>query len=116
MKEVDVCYLVNLIGTHAHKWKQICVQCGLLLGEVEAIGKDLVNILDGDAWCLTVGLNKWCNISSTDGTHYLDPKLDVLVVALRSETVGEGVLADRILKNSGDLPSVKIGIRIIIEQ
>ena len=106
MKEADIYYLVNLIGARAYKWKDICGQCGLLFSEVEAIGRELVNIKDGHSQCLAIGLGKWCNISSKDGIHCQDPTLDVLVKALQSQVVNEGALAQEILKNRNNLPSV----------
>lgn len=101
MKEVDVYYLVELIGATAYKWKEICGQCGLLPSEIEAIRREPVNITGGHAHCLAVGLAQWCNI------HRFDHKLSVLVKALRSRIVNEGVLAGKVLHNCSNLPSVK---------
>ncbi len=106
VEEGDVYYLVNVIGGHAYKWKDILGQCGLLFSEIEAIGRDLVHIKDGPSHCLAVGLAKWCNISSKDGIHHLDPTLDVLIKALQSQVVNEGALALEILRNSNNLPSM----------
>jgi hypothetical protein len=113
VKEVDVYYLVNLIGAHAYKWKIICGQCGLLPSEIEAIGRDPVNLASGHSQCLAAGLTKWCNIASTDGSHCLDPRLDVLVKALRSSVVNEGILAQTILQHCDNLPSMKSGISVM---
>lgn len=111
MKEVDIHYLVELIGPTAYKWRDICGQCGLLPSELEAIGRELVNIANGHTQCLAAGLAKWCNISSGDGIHSKDPKLEVLVKALQSQVVDEGVLAEKVSQNCENLPSVKLSTR-----
>ena len=45
IEERDVQFLVGLIGTKAYKWKEICGQCGLLPGEINAIAKDITNVI-----------------------------------------------------------------------
>ena len=52
----------------------------------------------------------WCNISPTDGQHDSYPTFDILIKAIRSQVVGEGVLAETILNRRHELPSVKSNI------
>ena len=107
IEERDVPFLVGLIGEKAFKWQDILGQCGLLHGEVQAIARDVTNIVRGDSHCLTAGLTQWCNISPTDGKHISYPTLEILVRAIRSTVVKEGVLAEKIWNNWHELPSVK---------
>ena len=107
VKEKDVHFLVNLIGNCAYKWEEICGQCGLLPNEIKAIARDPLNVTGGHIRCLTAGLSRWCNISPTDGQHSYYPTLDILVKAIRSQAVNEGVLANEIWAKRQHLPSMQ---------
>ncbi len=74
---------------------------------MDTIGANVVNVIGGPSQCMTAGLTKWCNISPTDGWHVSYPTLEILVRALRSEVVGEVVLAETIWNKRHELPSVK---------
>ena len=65
------------------------------------------SLLGGPVTCLTEGLTFWCKITPDDGVHDFHPKLSVLIEALRSQVVGEGTLANTVVKNWYNLPSVK---------
>ena len=107
IKEKDVQFLVCLIGDCAYKWKEICGQCGLLPGEIKTIARDPLNVAGGAIQCLTDGLAAWCNISPGDGKHSSYPTLNILVKAIRSQVVKEGVLANTIWERRNELPSLK---------
>lgn len=107
VEERDVQYLVDLIGPCSFKWKKICAQCGLLPDEIQRIESQPMNFLGGTDACLTEGLTVWCKISPDDGIHNVHPMLSLLIKALRSPVVGEGKLANKIVKNWYNLPSVE---------
>lgn len=107
VEERDVPYLVDLIGPCAWNWREICAQCGLLPDEVRLIGSLPWCYSGGPVTCLTEGLTAWCKVSPDDGIHSFHPRLSVLIKALRSKVVGEGKLANKIVKNWCNLPSVK---------
>lgn len=107
VEERDVQYLVGLIGPCSFKWKMICGQCGLLPDEIRQIESQPMSFLGGTVTYLTEGLTAWCKISPYDGIHDVHPMLSVLIKALRSQVVDEGKLANKIVKNWYNLPSVK---------
>ena len=107
MTEDDIPKIVGLVGNRATKWKPICGQCGVLPGDIDIIAKNPLHLIsEYQVECFTAGLKKWCSIDAKKAMF------SVLIKALRSQVVGEGVLAHELIEKRFELPSATASIKV----